>query len=148
VLSTVSDTLFAFNSASDHPLDAVYWRNSDNPFSIIASLISETQVRHVRPDLFPPAISRLHERRCPHVNPEPTNLVPVPAQAAERLGTSSWRVGRLALGTLLVLVAILGGALVLQGAQRLQPVYVAARDLPSGIVLDTADLAVARVKGA
>jgi hypothetical protein len=78
-------------------------------------------------------------------NPEPANLVPVPAQAAERLGTSSWRVGRLALGTLLVLVAVLGGALVLQGAQRLQPVYVAARDLPSGIVLDTADLAVARV---
>jgi hypothetical protein len=24
VLSTVSDTLFAFNSASDHPLDTVY----------------------------------------------------------------------------------------------------------------------------
>jgi SAF domain len=78
-------------------------------------------------------------------NPEPAALLPAPPQAAERLGTSPWRAGRLALGTLLVLVAVLGGALVLQRAQRLQPVYVAARDLPSGTVLDPADLTVARV---
>jgi Flp pilus assembly protein CpaB len=76
-------------------------------------------------------------------NPEPASLVPVPA--AERIGITTWRAGRLALGTLLVLVAVLGGALVLQRAQRLQPVFVAAKDLPSGTVLDPTDLAVARV---
>jgi len=81
----------------------------------------------------------------PLSNPEPATLLPVQAQAAERLRASSWRAGRLALGILLVLVAVLGGALVLQRAQRLQPVYVAARDLPSGTVLDRADLTVARV---
>jgi hypothetical protein len=81
-------------------------------------------------------------------NPEPTPLVPVPAQAtaAARLGTSSRPRGRLALGVLLVLVAVLGGALFLQRAQRLEPVYVAARDLPSGTVLAAGDLAVAAVR--
>jgi hypothetical protein len=45
-----------------------------------------------------------------------------------------------------VLVAVLGGALFLQDAQRLAPVYVAARDLSSGTVLAARDLAVVRVR--
>jgi hypothetical protein len=81
-------------------------------------------------------------------NPEPAQLVPAGTQvtAAARLGTPSRPNGRLALGVLLVLVAVLGGALFLQRAQRLQPVYVAARDLPSGTILAGGDLAVAAVR--
>ena len=45
----------------------------------------------------------------------------------------------------LALVGILGGALWLQGAQRLVPVYAAARDLPSGAVLAAGDLTEAQV---
>ncbi|HEX6678588.1 MAG TPA: SAF domain-containing protein [Actinomycetes bacterium] len=82
----------------------------------------------------------------PLSNPEPAQLVPVQATAATRLGTSSRPDGRLALGLLLVLVAVLGGALFLQRAQRLEPVYVAARDLPSGTILAGGDLAVASVR--
>jgi len=110
---------------------------------MIAHLISDAQVRHVRPD------PSKHREVVFHLsNPEPAQLVPVPAQAtaARRLGTSSRPSGRLALGVLLVLVAVLGGALFLQRAQRLEPVYVAARDLPSGTVLASGDLAVAAVR--
>ncbi len=45
-----------------------------------------------------------------------------------------------------MLVAVLGGALFLQDAQQLAPVYVAARDLSSGTVLAARDLAVVRVR--
>jgi hypothetical protein len=109
---------------------------------MIARLILEAQVRHVRPhpSTHRGVVSQLS-------NPEPTPLVPVPAQApTARLQTSSRPRGRLALGVLLVLVAVLGGALFLQRAQRLQPVYVAARDLPSGTVLSPGDLALAAVR--
>jgi SAF domain len=106
-------------------------------------LISEAQVRHVRPDP-----SNHRKGVFPLSNPEPAPLVPLPAPAttAERLGTASWSRGRLALGVLLVLVAVLGGALYLQRAQHLQPVYVASRDLPTGTVLTDRDLAVAQVR--
>jgi hypothetical protein len=43
--------------------------------------------------------------------------------------------GRTALGACLVLLAILGGATFLDRAQRLVPVYAAARDLPTGVPL-------------
>jgi len=46
----------------------------------------------------------------------------------------------------LVVVAVLAGALFLQRAQRLVPVYEAARDLPSGVPLSVRDLAVVRVR--
>jgi hypothetical protein len=44
------------------------------------------------------------------------------------------------------MVAILAGALFLQRAQRLVPVYEAARDLPSGVPLSSRDLAIVRVR--
>lgn len=79
---------------------------------------------------------------APEPQPSPG---PRPAPAV-RLGTASWRNGRLVLGVLLVLVAVLGGALVLQRAQHLTPVYVATRDLPSGTRLAPGDLAVRGVR--
>ncbi len=66
--------------------------------------------------------------------------------AAQRLHTAGWLNGRSALGVLLVVVAILAGALFLQHAQRLVPIYEAARDLPSGVPLSGRDLAVVRVR--
>jgi hypothetical protein len=65
---------------------------------------------------------------------------------ARRLHTAGWFNGRSALGVLLVVVAILAGALFLQHAQRLVPIYEAARDLPSGVPLSSRDLAVVRVR--
>ena len=65
---------------------------------------------------------------------------------AQRLHTAGWLNGRSALGVLLVMVAVLAGALFLQRAQRLLPVYEAARDLPSGVPLSDRDLAVVRVR--
>jgi hypothetical protein len=65
---------------------------------------------------------------------------------AQRLPTTRWLNGRSALGVLLVVVAVLAGALFLQRAQRLVPVYEAARDLPSGVPLSVHDLAVVRVR--
>src|SRR4029453_1512000 len=47
VLSTVTDTLFALNSALDHPLEPVYWQTRDNPFGWG----------------WPPARSRSHPRK-------------------------------------------------------------------------------------
>jgi hypothetical protein len=46
----------------------------------------------------------------------------------------------------LVLLAILAGALFLDRAQRLVPVYAAARDLPAGTPLKSGDLVVVRVR--
>jgi hypothetical protein len=53
---------------------------------------------------------------------------------------------RTAIGTCLVLTAILAGAAFLDRAQRLVPVYAAARDLPAGAALDNGDLVVVRVR--
>ena len=65
---------------------------------------------------------------------------------ARRLRTTGWLNGRSALGVLLVVVAVLAGALFLQRAQRLVPLYEAVRDLPSGVALSDRDLAVVRVR--
>jgi hypothetical protein len=54
--------------------------------------------------------------------------------------------GRTALGAAVVLLAVLAGALFLDHAQRLVPVYAAARDLPAGTPLRSGDLMVVRVR--
>ncbi len=54
--------------------------------------------------------------------------------------------GRTALGAGLVVLAVLAGALFLDRAQRLVPVYAAARDLPAGTSLQEGDLVVIRVR--
>jgi Flp pilus assembly protein CpaB len=53
---------------------------------------------------------------------------------------------RTTLGACLVLAAVLAGATFLDRAQRLVPVYAAARDLPAGTALDRSDLVVVRVR--
>jgi hypothetical protein len=62
------------------------------------------------------------------------------------LRTASWMNGRTALGACLVLLAVLAGATFLDRAQRLVPVYAAARDLPAGVPLRSGDLMVIRVR--
>jgi hypothetical protein len=54
--------------------------------------------------------------------------------------------GRTALGACLVLLAVMAGAIFLDRAQRLVPVYAAARDLPAGVPLKGGDLMVVRVR--
>ena len=54
--------------------------------------------------------------------------------------------GRTALGACFVLLAVLAGAIFLDRAQRLVPVYAAARDLPAGLPLQSGDLMVVRVR--
>jgi hypothetical protein len=54
--------------------------------------------------------------------------------------------GRTALGAAVVLLAVLAGALFLDRARRLVPVYAAARDLPAGTPLKSGDLMVVRVR--
>jgi hypothetical protein len=54
--------------------------------------------------------------------------------------------GRTALGAGFVLLADLAGALFLDRAQRLVPVYAATRDLPAGTPLRSGDLTVVRVR--
>jgi hypothetical protein len=65
---------------------------------------------------------------------------------AVRLGSTSWVNVRSMLGLVLVLTAVAAGTLVLEQAQRLVPVYAAARDLPSGVPLSNGDLLLARVR--
>ena len=76
------------------------------------------------------------------MHPEP----PPPAAPAHRLRAATWLNGRTALGAALVLLSILAGALFLDHAQRLVPVYAAARDLPAGTQLKSGDLLVVRVR--
>jgi hypothetical protein len=54
--------------------------------------------------------------------------------------------GRVALGVLLVVVAVIGGVVLLRGADATEPVLVAARDLSSGVKLQEGDLRVVRVR--
>jgi pilus assembly protein CpaB len=68
------------------------------------------------------------------------------ARVARRLGDGGWRNGRLALGVLLVLTAVLGGAAVLRQADRTVTVLAAGRDLPSGVPLRNGDLHAVRVR--
>ena len=90
-------------------------------------------------------------RRCsiPHgastlssSHPQP----PPPAVPAHRLRAATWMNGRTALGAAVVVLAVLAGALFLDRAQRLVPVYAAARDLPAGTPLQRGDLIVVRVR--
>ncbi|HEV8165306.1 MAG TPA: SAF domain-containing protein [Actinomycetota bacterium] len=59
---------------------------------------------------------------------------------------ATWMNTRTALGTCLVLAAVLAGAVFLDRAQRLVPVYAAAHDLPAGATLTHGDLVVVRVR--
>jgi hypothetical protein len=63
-----------------------------------------------------------------------------PATPAHRVEAAGWVNLRSVLGLVLVFGAVFGGTVVLQRAQRLVPVYAAARDLPSGVPLSDADL--------
>jgi hypothetical protein len=89
-------------------------------------------------------------RRCsiPHGASTLSSLTPQPPPAAQahRLRAATWMNGRTALGACLVLLAVLAGAIFLDRAQRLVPVYAAARDLPAGIPLRNGDLMVVRVR--
>jgi hypothetical protein len=76
------------------------------------------------------------------LHPQP----PPPAAPAHRLRAATWLNGRTALGAALVLLAVLAGALFLDRAQRLVPVYAATRDLPAGTPLKRGDLMVVRVR--
>jgi hypothetical protein len=71
---------------------------------------------------------------------------PPPAAPAHRLRAATWMNTRTTLGICLVLAAVLAGAVFLDRAQRLVPVYAAARDLPAGTALHGGDLVVVRVR--
>lgn len=98
--------------------------------------------------MFARLLLRKHEGAFSLSSSKPASVAPLsPAMPpVQRLHTSGWLNGRSALGVLLVVVAVLAGALFLQRAQRLVPVYEAARDLPSGVPLSDLDLAVVRVR--
>jgi hypothetical protein len=99
--------------------------------SLITLLIGYGWIRHLLPTL-------LHPPRSPtlsSLHPQPPPAVP-----AHRLRAATWMNGRTALGAAVVLLAVLAGALFLDRAQRLVPVYAAARDLPAGIPLESGDL--------
>jgi hypothetical protein len=63
-----------------------------------------------------------------------------------RVATPSWLDLRLVLGVVLVLVAVLVGAVVFSRADRRYPVVVAGRDLAAGTVLHQDDLRMAQVQ--
>ncbi|WP_062518592.1 SAF domain-containing protein [Demequina silvatica] len=65
---------------------------------------------------------------------------------AARLRPPGWRDPRLIVGVLLIVVAVIGVAALLRGADRTAPVYAAATDLAPGTVLDESNLAVAHVR--
>jgi hypothetical protein len=67
-------------------------------------------------------------------------------QPADRLETTSWVNLRSVLGLMLVVAAMFAGTAALQRAQRLVPVFEAARDLPSGIPLVSGDLSLVKVR--
>jgi SAF domain len=77
-------------------------------------------------------------------NRAPEELPATPA--ANRLETVRWINPRSVLGLVLVFGAVLAGTVGLQRAQHLVPVYVAARDLPSGVPLSKGDLSLVRVR--
>lgn len=79
-------------------------------------------------------------------NPSSLGKGDSPGTVARRLAEGGWRTGRLALGLLLVLTAVLGGAAVLRQADETVAVLSAARDLPSGVPLTAADLRPVRVR--
>jgi hypothetical protein len=87
----------------------------------------------------------LRNLNAPPLAPGPTGA-PAPAQPAGRFGRTGWFNGRVALGILLVVLAVLGGALLLRRADATVTVMAAARDLPSGSPLTAADLKPVQVR--
>jgi hypothetical protein len=71
---------------------------------------------------------------------------PPPSPKANRLAAPGWLDGRLVLGVLLVLVAVVIGARVLSSADRSQTVWAASRDLAPGTQLTAEDLHRSRVR--
>jgi Flp pilus assembly protein CpaB len=84
--------------------------------------------------------------RSPGPPERPAAGVAPPSPPAGRLGRAGRFNGRIALGVLLVLVAVIGGAVLLRRADATEPVLVAARDLSSGVQLQEGDLRVVRVR--
>jgi hypothetical protein len=76
----------------------------------------------------------------------PPSPVLSPAPPAQRAGRPGWLTGGRLLGVLCVLVAVLGGAVLLTRAQHTVPVYVAGHDLASGTRLAVGDLQVVQVR--
>src|SRR5829696_10186382 len=110
----------------------------------------ETNVSLITP-LIDTAGSGIFCRRCsiPHGASTLSSLhsqPPPSAVPAHRLRAATWMNGRTALGAAFVLLAILAGALFLDRAQQLVPVYAAARDLPAGTPLKNGDLMIVRVR--
>ncbi|ROP26771.1 hypothetical protein [Pseudokineococcus lusitanus] len=66
--------------------------------------------------------------------------------AARRVRVPSWRDPRLAVGLLLVLLAVVGGARAVAAADRTVPVYAASRALTAGDPVTADDLDVVRVR--
>lgn len=106
-----------------------------------------------------PCGQRSYSPGTPEGEPDTGVDVTTTAPAAARVGTAvpdspaarrteqpRWRDKRLALGVVLVLVAIVLGARLLDTAGRTDPVVVAARPLPAGHVITADDLAVRRVR--
>lgn len=79
-------------------------------------------------------------------NSNPARVASPATRPAHRLETTSWINLRSALGLTLVFGAVFAGTVVLQRAQRLVPMYAAARDLPSGVPLSSDDLSLVRVR--
>lgn len=78
-------------------------------------------------------------------SPDRAGVAP-PSQLAHRLEAKRWINLRSVVGLLLVFAAVFAGTAALQRAQRLVPVFEAARDLPSGIPLSSDDLSLVRVR--
>jgi hypothetical protein len=94
--------------------------------SLITPLITNAQNGHLVPALLhPPGASALTDQHPP----------PPPAAPAHRLRAVTWMNTRTALGTCLVLTAILAGAVFLDRAQQLVPVYAGSCWAPAGRLL-------------
>ncbi|HEV7206581.1 MAG TPA: SAF domain-containing protein [Jatrophihabitans sp.] len=70
----------------------------------------------------------------------------VSSPPARRIATPSWLDLRLVLGVLLVLVAVLLGAVVVSGASHTSATVAATHDLAAGTILRPSDLSVAQVQ--
>lgn len=102
--------------------------------SISADLLSNRRSRHVC------ATPTETNEGALSLNSSTPSPVASPATPAHRVEAAGWVTLRSVLGLVLVFGAVFGGTVVLQRAQRLVPVYAAARDLPSGVPLSDADL--------
>jgi hypothetical protein len=94
--------------------------------SLITPLMNNRPDRASSATAAPPPTER---RPCLASAPSP----PDPAAPAQRLRAATWINGRSALGVCLVLAAVLAGALFLDRAQRLVPVYAGSSWTPAGL---------------